>query len=367
MRGAHAAYTVNAVTIHFFTKGDDKLPDSHQRAFGIARELNARGIHAVMHEPHAVQLSITPWPGKFSLIIATIRSLSSIRKGDIVFLQRAISNKYFFVIMATYLMLFRPVMIFDFDDAIYIYDPFKTKVFTRMASAVFVGSNTLAAWAKQYNDTVYVFHTPLKFSLYAAHTKDYSVVREPLVIGWVGTARHHRRNLPLLADVLKKLVEESSVPFRFVFVGVWGFPEIKALFEDIPGLQVEFVEYLEPQKLPAMIQSFDIGVMPLVGNDEWNRARSSFKPVEYMACGIATVSSSIGAITDIVKDGVNGYLARDENEWVEKLDLLLTDRGLRTRLGKSGQETVHERCCYEAVVPRMIEIFDSLETHHPRV
>src|SRR3989338_289490 len=83
--------------IHFYTKGDERIGDSRQRAMYVADELRGRGIDAVVHWPPVVQISTTRWPKKFFLIVATIRSLFSVKKGDIVFLQRTIGKKFFFV------------------------------------------------------------------------------------------------------------------------------------------------------------------------------------------------------------------------------------------------------------------------------
>lgn len=349
------------MTIHFFTKGDERLSDSRQRAFRIADELKARGIACVMHWPPAILISETPWPKKFSLIVATIRSLSSIKKGDIVFLQRAIGNKYFFVIMVAYLTIFRRKMIFDFDDAIYMHDFYKTKKFTQMADAVIICSRALERWVKQYNDNVHIIHTTVKFADYAKFTKEYSTDPNPIIIGWVGTAKDHYKNLSLLAEVFKKLLMKTKTPFKFVLVGVWGHPKIKELFEPIQGLNVEFVEYLPPGKMAETVQSFDIGVNPLVDKGEWNLARSSFKPYEYMACGLANITSAVGEITYVIHDGVNGMLADSVDEWVEKLELLMTDRALRAKVGKAGQETMLKEEAYEAVIPRIIDIVHTVE------
>ncbi|OGG41023.1 hypothetical protein A2118_02145 [Candidatus Kaiserbacteria bacterium GWA2_50_9] len=254
-------------------------------------------------------------------------------------------------------------MIFDFDDAIYTHDFFKTKVLTHMADAVIVCSRALAVWAGQYNTQVHLFHTSLKFSAYATYTKDYTEDAKPAVIGWVGTANNHYDNLWFLAAVLRTLVAETDVPFTFVLVGAGGNKNIYELFEHIPGLQTEFIDSLEwnnPESVPQEIQKFDIGVMPLVDKGEWNLARSSFKPLEYMACGVATVSSAVGEITNVIQDGVNGYLADSENEWVEKLGRLISDRELCATLGKAGQEHVRAHDCYETIVPRMVELINSI-------
>lgn len=346
--------------IHFYTKGDERIGDSRQRAMRVADELRSRGIDTVVHGPPVVTISTTRWPNKALLIVAVVRSLFLIKKGDIVFLQRTIGNKYFFVIMVAYLTLFRRKMIFDFDDAIYMHDFYKTKKLVQMANAVFVCSRALERWVWQYNQNVYLFHTTVKLADYAKYTKDYSSPHSPLVIGWVGTAKDHYKNLSLLAEVFKKLLAHASTPFKFVLVGVWGYPKIKELFESIEGLEVEFVEYLPPGTMAPTIQSFDIGVNPLVEKGEWNLSRSSYKPYEYMACGLAQVTSAVGEITYVVHDGVNGFLADTVDEWVEKLTLLLESSELRARLGKVGQETIRTQEAYEAVMPRMVEIIKNL-------
>ena len=326
----------------------------------IADELNDRGIHSLVHWPPVVLISTTPWPRKLLLILATIRSLFSIKKGDVVFLQRTISNKYFFVIMVLYLKVFRRKMIFDFDDAIYMHDPFKTKTLTRMADAVIVCSQALDTWVRNYTDNVHVIQTTVKLADYEKFTKDYTTDADPVIIGWVGTARDHYKNLSLLAGALRRLVATTNVPFRFKLVGVWGYPKIKELFEPIEGLDVEFVEYLGPGEMAPTIQGFDIGVNPLVDRGIWNLSRCSVKTFEYLACGVAVISSNIGEMTYVIRDGENGFLADDEDEWVEKLQLLLESRELRARVGHAGQETMRTDESYEAIMPLMVDIITNV-------
>src|SRR3989344_7916704 len=109
------------MTIHFFTYGNEQSGSSRQRAFKVANELNAQGMHAIVHRPSTISMSLTSWPKKGALILQLLRSLASVKKGDIVYLQRTISNKYFFIILVVYLFFFRRKMVFDFDDPVYIH------------------------------------------------------------------------------------------------------------------------------------------------------------------------------------------------------------------------------------------------------
>ncbi len=336
---------------------------SRQRAFRVAEALQERGIEIMIHVPPVLFISRTPWPKKLILIVQTIYALFSIQKGDIIFLQRAIANKYFFIIMMMYLWLFRRKMIFDLDDPIWMHSFFKTKTFTHMADAVIVCSHAQAEWAKQFNDNVYVLHIALDMKRYKRFTKDYSVSVMSHTIGWIGTGPEHIRNLEILALVFRKLVTKITVPFKFVLIGALKNKKVYDLFQNIPGLTVEFIDTLNwdnPESVPQELQKFDIGVLPHQSEGEWNKNKSSFKVLEYMACGVATIASSFGEMPYIIEDGVNGYLASSEEEWVKKLEQLLVDRELEIRLGRAGQVRVSEEYCFDAVIPRYIRIIESL-------
>ena len=82
--------------------------------------------------------------------------------------------------------------------------------------------------------------------------------------------------------------------------------------------------------------------MPLP-DTEWTRGKCGFKGLTYMALGLPAVMSPVGVNTEIVEDGVNGFLAGSEDAWVEKLSMLIEQPALRTTLGAKGRETVIAR------------------------
>jgi glycosyltransferase involved in cell wall biosynthesis len=53
--------------------------------------------------------------------------------------------------------------------------------------------------------------------------------------------------------------------------------------------------------------------------------------------------SPVGVNTEIIDDGVNGFLADDEDEWLGKLTSLIESAKLRRNLGREGRETVEQR------------------------
>lgn len=353
------------MTIHFYTFSDLIAPSSRQRGFYVAEELGKRGFSTIVHTPTVLSLSATPWPRKASRIMETIRSLFSIKRGDIVFLQRAVYNKYFFIIMVSYLFVYRRKMIFDFDDPIYTHNFLKTKVFSQMADAVIVCTHEQARWARQFNKNVHVIHIAIDPAPYEKCTKEYSAQTGRPVIGWLGTGPEHLHNFPVLISALRRLAAREETPFTFVFIGAFQNKKIYDLFRQIPNLDVRFIDtlvYTDPESAPKEIRKFDIGVVPHQSEGTWNRGKTSMKVLEYMACAVPAVASAFGEMPYLIQDGVNGFIAASEDEWVEKLTMLLNDRTLRERLGRAGQRTVRERYSFNAIVPQIAGVIRSLET-----
>ena len=355
------------MVVHFFTFSDAKGGSSRQRVFRVVEELRTRNINAVIHTPPVLFISRTRWPKKFVLIVQVIRALCTIRKGDIVYLQRTISNKYFFVLLVAYLSIFRRKMIFDFDDPVYLHSFFKTKVFTQMADVVVVCTHGQKEWALQYNKNVHILHIALDHLAYAAYTKNYTEKADRYTIGWVGSGPEHLKNLEILANVFTKLVPQTNIPFRLVLIGAVGRTKVRELFESIPGLAFDCIDALnwtDQSSVPKEIQKFDIGVIPHQSSGAWNESKSSFKVLEYMACGVAVVCSRFGEMPYIIEHETQGFLPQTEEEWVQDLQRLLGDRALQARLGKAGQERVAREYSFAVLLPRLHNILTALE-HEP--
>lgn len=332
------------MTVHFFTKGDVRTASSRQRAFLIAEELTENGhIEAVVCYPPINTISETPWPKKGGLILTACKNLWRVKRGDIVFLQRAIQNKYFFTALIFQKLFSRRKMILDLDDAIYLHSPHKTKIVSRIADAVIVGSHSLADWAKTYNKNVHLIPTGVRVSDYEKFDSSRRERNNQFTIGWIGNGPAHYENLRLLVPVLEEVARREP-GIRFRLVGSLGDKRVCALFQNIGGLHAEFIDSLDwgdREAIPRAIQEFDIGLMPLV-DSEWNRGKCAFKAIEYMACSVPAILSPVGENNYLVKDSVNGFLPSSLQEWADDILKLYADDGLRVDIGRLANKTVNE-------------------------
>ena len=72
-----------------------------------------------------------------------------------------------------------------------------------------------------------------------------------------------------------------------------------------------------------------------------------------MACGVPVVSSAVGVNLEIIEDGRTGFLASSHDEWLAKLDRLLSEPDLRRRFAEAGRRTIAERYSLEVNAPKL--------------
>ena len=234
-------------------------------------------------------------------------------------------------------------VIYDLDDAIYMGNtspannflkylkcPSKIKKIIKISSHVIACNDYLADYAKKYNNKVTVIHTSVDTEKFKPINRD---KKESIVIGWMGS-HSTAKYLAELKNVFLKLNAKYKFTVKIIGAGE-GYD-----FE-IPGVNVVKLNWRLKDEI-AQFQSFDIGVYPLPEN-EWTKGKTGFKTIQYMSVGVPCVVSDVGANRDIIKDGVNGYLARTEEEWVEKISKLIEEPKLRRNIGLEGRKTVEEK------------------------
>ncbi len=163
---------------------------------------------------------------------------------------------------------------------------------------------------------------------------------EPIVLGWIGSASTVAY-LELIGPALQRLAQAQ--PLRLLVIG--------ATFE-LDGVHVDCKQWALDQEA-SDLATCDIGLMP-VADDPWTRGKGGYKLLQYMACGLPVVTHPVGINTQIVEDGIHGYLATDEDSWVEGLSKLCADEALRHRMGASGRERIDSAYSLHSQQPRLL-------------
>ena len=278
-----------------------------------------------------------------------LRILVSIQKYDLIWLEKEIFP-FFPAVFERFFNLLGVPYVVDYDDAIFHrYDQHhswlirvllgrKIDAVMRHASLVITGNAYLAERARSAGARrVEIVPTVVDLDRYS-HLHDHQ--NHTLVVGWIGTPSTSFYLLAL-KPVFESLKDKFDV--RFVAVG--------ALEKDLSGVPVEAWSWSEETEVQS-IQMFDIGIMPLM-DTPWERGKCGYKLIQYMACGLPVVASLVGVNGEIIKHGDNGFLAHDLHEWEQALCHLLSDQGLRRRMGSKGRERVKSWYSLQMQAPRL--------------
>ena len=280
---------------------------------------------------------------------------------DIIFIQREAfmsGTTYFEKAFAGS----RAKVIFDFDDSIwmqnisdanrrfgFIKDASKTSRIIEMSDLVFAGNSYLADYARAFNNNVEIVPTTID-------TTEYQRIANPdfsgkICIGWSGsmtTIQHFKFAVSALLEIKKRYGDK-------IIIKVIGDSNYKN-----PELDVISINWNKQDEIKEL-SSFDIGIMPLP-DDEWANGKCGLKGLQYMALEIPTIMSPVGVNTEIIQNGVNGFLAKNDDDYVSALSTLIDDSILRKKIGAEGRKTVLDKYSKSAWENKYLKYFTEILT-----
>lgn len=252
---------------------------------------------------------------------------------------------YFPLRLERVLLRANPHLIFDLVDAVYLRKPLSINLADRIkarlynqsvllprmlaaARAVNLTTPYLREYVRKYCPNVFVTPGPIRL-----HKCKIYLPKEPheVVIGWMGspsTAKY----LSDLSEVFIELQRKYEVKIKVIGTGeAYHPPETLSVIKEDWHLETA----------TDQLCSFHIGIMPL-RNMPWESGKGGYKLLHYMSVGLPVVASPVGINRELVQDGVNGFLVENQDEWIEKLSLLIEDFELRKELGMQGWKTVRQ-------------------------
>jgi len=284
-----------------------------------------------------------------------IRALIGRQKFDLIWIEKE-ALPWFPVWFEKWLLQSTPYIL-DFDDAIFHNYDLHRLAWVRFiygrridhlmaGAALVIGGNCYLAERAAVAGTKQVGVIPTVVDLPRYTPKqDYSVTVKPRIV-WIGSPSTVRYLMDL-AEPLRALAKQQSYVLRVIGGDVM-----------LPGVEVESLTWtLETEA--ELIAECDIGIMPL-HDTPWEQGKCAYKLIQYMACGLPTVASPIGANRDVVIEAETGFFADKASEWEEQMALLLRDIALRERLGLAGRVRVEDEYCLQQTAPKLLNILTDL-------
>lgn len=249
--------------------------------------------------------------------------------------------------------------IFDVDDAIYVRKPrrlgepaddslWRRRKFAatcHWVDAVAAGNDVLAGVARVTARAVTILPTSIDAGLYRPTT---ATAADPPTIVWIGSPEN-LVYLEMIRPALARLgVRHPTLRMRVIC----------SRFPQWPEVSVEPVAWSSATEADALAGAH-IGVMPLT-DDEWARGKCAFKLLQYMAAALPCVASPVGANTEAVVAGFNGFHARNPEDWERHLEALILSPELRARFGANGRAHVESRYSMRTYRTRYAELLAGL-------
>ena len=151
--------------------------------------------------------------------------------------------------------------------------------------------------------------------------------------------------LSVVADALREVARE--LPFELRVVA----PDVSSLGNmNLSGVNVIHDPW-NPARESEQLRKFDIGLMPLYPNQEWDKYKCGLKLIQYLAIGIPGIAAPVGVNSEILDGNQNGLSAQTTAEWVHALRWLIEDRDRQQAMGRRGRQRVIERYSIQANYP----------------
>lgn len=181
--------------------------------------------------------------------------------------------------------------------------------------------------------------------------KQYSSPLSVLFVGFVGS----QKGVPDLLRAVR-LSGLRAHEIRLTVVGAGDTAEMKGLAAEL-GLdgQVVFTGRVGEDEKISFFKSHHVLALPSYGEGQ------PISILEGMAAGMAILSTSVGSIPEIVKNGENGFLVRPgEIEGLSRAMIKLTDEVFLEKIGYANKKIAQEKFNFSRVIADNILVYGKI-------
>jgi glycosyltransferase involved in cell wall biosynthesis len=259
-----------------------------------------------------------------------------------------------------------PNIILDFDDDIAPIVDHKKSSFQKIMldrplafnesfkfyNSFIVGSNYLKGliitrYSKVIASNIHVIPTCVDYNKYEKKTYFSNPFEPVFKFGWIGG----NHNLYLLNPVIEALNKISN-KFNFELIIISGVNH----YNFKSNFPINYIKYDLTTEINDLYK-IDIGLMPLE-NDDISKGKCGFKLIQYMGLGIPGIASAITVNTEIVQDGINGWLVYSIEDWENVLQKALNNLNSLAVMGVNARNTIENNYSFISNIHNYQKIFN---------
>lgn len=186
--------------------------------------------------------------------------------------------------------------------------------------------------------------------------KDLRIGDKEILIGYAGSF-WYGEGVPLLLKAFKNLVKRYKY-IKLILIGGTNAPDsdndsdnISVLIDELSIKEKVILIPPQPHEFISKYLSVcDIVCSPKI-DCEGNRVANPIKIYEYMSMGLPAVVSAVGEISNVIENGVNGFLVKpgDKEDLERTLEYIIQNIGSMGEVGKEARRTAIEKYSYDAI------------------
>lgn len=164
-------------------------------------------------------------------------------------------------------------------------------------------------------------------------------------------------DLKTIEKPLTALLEKHKDKIEIILFG-WS-RKIAEQYEILKDLRITFEKPVPFQDYHNRLNSlaFDIGLLPFVRNSFNISGKALNRFLDFSANMVPVVVPKMLPYEKILKDGENGFIAANEDEWISKTDQLINNAQMRIEMGNFAHNIVWEHFSY---TPRFLRRLQSI-------
>ncbi len=165
-------------------------------------------------------------------------------------------------------------------------------------------------------------------------------------------------DLKTIEKPIAALLEKHKDKIELVLFG-WS-PKIAEQYQVLNGLKVTYEKPVPFQEYHSRLNSltFDIGLLPFVNNSFNTSGKALNRFLDFSANMIPVVAPKMLPFEKVIKDGENGFIAANDDEWISKTEQAILNAQLRKDIGNNAFKTAWEGFSYTPkAIQRLRSIF----------
>jgi glycosyltransferase involved in cell wall biosynthesis len=271
-------------------------------------------------------------------------------------------------------LIFKPSIFSQIDGVRFLEEDTKEEYFKgiykyrsmlELADLVTTSTNFLTNQAKQLNNNSLTLpNYPLTIVREKLQKHSYNIknkIENEFIIGYYSGTLTHQADFKQCANAIAKIISKYDNAY-FKIVGsfkIEEFSEFNNLNKKI--IKIEFMSY---EDMVIDISNCNVVIAPLEIGNEFCESKSELKFFDSALAGVPIIASSTQTYNEVIKHGVNGYLANTKFEWYQLIEEAYLDRSSLAKTTQNAKNFVEKNYSVNNQINKVNGILNNLKINN---